>query len=196
MKRREIVLLAVGLAMGLLAGIGLVAVSDRLRDTRGTAADSPGDDDQDGLTNVEFYLADIPSTREWLMTQSPDDSEQIAMALETLMALPHSPQFSQDFQAARDDLNLVLPRLYADLSVPLAAAEDKDKAKLSACLGMDDNPYSAAPTLYFYLTIPRFETQSLELPAQWNKLDKPQSNTLFWQLLDCYPSPESSSSGS
>jgi len=194
-NRREMMTLVAGMLIGIVLGAAMMGTSPDLREAIfGTSASVDGNDGAGVPGDVEFYLADLESTQAWLAAQLPTESEQIQAALETLMALPSSPFFRQDFQAASDDLDLVLPRLYRQLSAPLGPTDQSDPSKLIACLGMEDNPYNPAPTLLFYLTVPKQKTTTLVLPTQWEKLAEPLSNTLFWQLLACYPQPQDAAS--
>lgn len=189
LNNREIGFLVSGLLVGLLIGMTIIGTMDDLRDSLfGTASTKPNKD-------VAFYLVDLTTAQDWLLEKNPDNTannEQIKEAADVLTKLPEGFEFRAAFVKAKDDgyVDAQLQQMYA----ALVGVEDVEKLKVdssnetSVCLGLDDDPYGEQ-AVYFYLTIPTSQVKKLNIPdaAEWKQLDKPQENTLYWELLACYP---------
>ena len=196
MNRREITLLVAGLIVGLFFGMVLVGSSDDLRESLfGTSAEKSDDSTSTTANKVElaYYLAEIPSVEEWLIEKYPDTTETVNDSVETLVGLISSTDFQADFVTAKDSgvMDSVLPPTYA----AFIGADDLENVEVlpnsSVCLGWEEDPYSFDDiAMYVYVTVPAGEIDESEIPEAWEKLEKPKSSDLYWQLLDCYPIAE------
>jgi hypothetical protein len=191
-SRREIAYLVSGLCIGLLVGAVLVGSNHDLRTSLFGSAASDDTRRADDFRDYAYYLVDLPTAEEWLAAQVPDSSAELAATLETIARLPSSPNFRQDFRAVQPDVGRLLPQIAQALD-PSAPPESSPagEAALAACLGLDDDPYRSQPTLYLYVTISASRIDQIDVPATWERLEKPKANALFWQLLACYPAPDS-----
>ena len=188
MYRREVLSLVVGLVLGLVIGMTLVGTSDSLRDSLfGTAGG--GDKSSDV---VYYYLVNLDQAEEWLQARFPDSSEKVQASMKTLAKLPDMWGEKDSLKAVEEDMAVVLPHMYAAVQNPDADEVDVEKLKvtpdseLSVCVGIDDDPYTG-PTVYLYLTIPKEQAESLEIPKEWERLKQPKTNALYWKLVACYP---------
>lgn len=188
MKRRETIFLVVGLLIGLMFGMVLIGGNDDLRESLfGTAGSvkKPG---------VDHYLVSLDTAQEWLAGEYPENSEEMKASFDVLAKLPAAAMPNAEFVDAEKDVEYILPQAYAVLVGQKEAEkiEVKSDDETSVCLGLDDDPYQGA-TLYLYLTIPSEQADKLEMTKDWEKLDSPKTNVLYWKLLACYPEPESKS---
>jgi len=188
MKRRELITLVGGFIIGLLIGMVLVGSSDSLRESLfGTAGSGTKTED------LAYYQVPLDTAQDWLLEKYPDQSDPIKASVSVLTRLPSVVNFNVDFQAAEEDIQLLLPYAYAALTGVDYAADlqpVKDDPTV-ACLGLDDDPYAGA-TLYLYVTLSKDRAGKLDLPNDWDKLDQPKGNVLYWKLLGCFPAPEPS----
>lgn len=195
MSRRELMTAVAGLIVGLVLGAVMIGTSDDLRTSLfGSAVDNNDSSLEAKGKDVVFYRVGPADASAWLTEAYPDATgEELDATLDILGKLPESSDFGDEFLSARDQVQTVLlTQVYAALIQADNPKEPKvDPTNLtSTCLGMDENPTLDAPTLYLYLTIPAEQAKNLEIPAEWEKLDVPLENTLYWQLLACYPELE------
>jgi hypothetical protein len=196
MNRREITALVIGLSVGLLLGMILIGSSEDLRTSFfGSARDSDHDDDATpaSVKDFEFYLVELQDTQEWIAEKYPETGEEFGKAVDIVARLSSTTDFRAAFRDAKEDVDMLLPQVYA----ALINADDIEQAKIepdnniSVCLGLDDDPYGMSdPVLYLYLTIPTKQVKETGIPETWEKLDRPKDNDLYWQLLACYPEPK------
>jgi len=181
MHRREVIALVAGLVIGLFVGMIVIGSSDDLRESLfGTAGEKPD------KTN-EYFLINLEDAETWLAEIYPDDSEKFQSSVSVLSKLPAAWKSTDEFEAAQEELKIVLPYTYG------ALVDEKDienlkveaDSALTACLGMDTDPYN--PAVYLYLTIPAETAKDMEIPKTWEKLKAPKENAILWQLLGCYP---------
>ena len=187
MYRREVLSLVVGLVVGLAIGMVLVGTSDTLRNSLfGTAGSGNKSSD------VAYYLVGLDQAGEWLQARFPDSSDKVQASMKTLAKLPDFWGEGEALKAAEEDMAVVLLRMYAAIQNPEAEEGDVEKLKaapesgLSVCVGIDDDPYTG-PTVYLYLTLPKEQAESLEIPKAWERLKQPKTNALYWKLVACYP---------
>ncbi len=183
MQRREIIVLVAGLIVGLLAGMILVGTSDDLRESLfGTAGSK-----EDTVVPVDYYLVELEDARAWLAEIYPEESEKFESSVSILAKLPTTWGAEDEFEAAQEQVKVLLPHTYG----ALVDVKDIDNLKvdpdenIAACLGMDDNPYGAA--VYLYLSIPQSKSEKLDIPDEWQKLKRPKTNEMYWKLVACYP---------
>jgi hypothetical protein len=185
MKRREMLILVAGFAVGLLLGMTVIGTSSDLRTSLFGTAGSTTEKDS------EYYLIDLETAQNWLTDRYPESSDKLQASVTVLTKLPAAVNFPVDFKAAEKDIKVVLPQAYAALT----NAKDPENlqvnpdSQLSACLGLDDNPYQGS-ALYLYLTVPKDQVKKLDIPKDWQKLKNPKLNILYWKLLACYPEPK------
>jgi hypothetical protein len=184
LSRRDIFALVSGFVVGLLIGMILVGSSDDLRTSLFGTASEKGEKTE----SMEYYLVDLETTQQWLTDRFPDNTEKLQASMSVLTRLPAVTIAPVDFKAAEEDIKFVLPYAYA------ALVNEKDPQKLQAspednlfaCLGVDDDPYQGT-AMYLYLTIPTERAKKLDIPKDWEKLDSPKTNVLYWKLVACYP---------
>lgn len=185
-NRREIINLAAGFVIGLLIGMVLVGSSDDLRESLfGTAGDK-----EKKVDNLDYYLVDLETAQGWLQEKFPDKSEDLQKTISILTTVP-TAGFAFDYQAVDQDIQFLLPQVYA------ALVDENDTANLkvneddllSVCLGVDDDPYDGI-TMYLYVTLPTDQAEDFALPKEWEKLEEPKSSDLYWKLVGCFPQPE------
>src|SRR5690606_29511762 len=92
---------------------------------------------------------------------------------------------------AQPEVSALLPQVASALSTSAPAGDPAEELGWATCLGLDDNPYRSQPTLYFYVTILANQADQIDVPDSWERLERPKANALFWQLLACYPLPDS-----
>ena len=186
MKRRELMTLVGGFIIGLLIGMVLVGSSDSLRESLfGTAGSGAKTED------LTYYQVPLDTAQGWLIQQFPDQGDQIKASVTVLTRLPSVVNFNVDFQAAEEDIQLVLPYAYAALT-GIDTVDNIQPVKddpTVVCLGLDDDPY-AGSTLYLYVTMTNTRAGKLDLPTGWDQLDQPNSNVLYWKLLGCFPTQD------
>lgn len=181
MHRRETIALVAGLVVGLFIGMIVIGSSDDLRESLFGTAGSKAD------KSNEYYLVKLEDAEEWLAEVYPDESEKFQSSVSVLAKLPTVWKSEDEFEAAQQEFEVILPYSYG------ALVDEKDienlkatsDTALTACLGMDTDPYE--PTVYLYLTIPEDTAKDMEIPKAWDKLKAPKENTILWQLLACYP---------
>jgi hypothetical protein len=181
MHRREVIVLIVGLVIGLFVGMIVIGSSDDLRELLfGTAIDKVD-------KSNEYYLVTLEDAETWLAEMFPDESEKFEPSVSALSELPAVWRSQDEFEAARQEFNVILPYTYGALidQKDITTLKADGSSKLSACLGMDTDPYE--PTVYLYLTIPKKTVDTIEIPTEWEKLAASKENTILWQLLACYP---------
>jgi hypothetical protein len=183
MRRREMLFLAVGLVVGLLAGMAVIGTSDDLRTSLfGTATSSKTKD-------MMYYLVELPTAQSWLAEKYPDDSTKLGDAVNKIVDIPPA-DLPDEIMNQKEAVEVVLPQMYAALTSTKNLNEIKvsPDSPTSACLGLDDDPYNMdGPILYLYITVPVEQAKKVGIPQDWQKLDTPKTNVLYWQLLDCYP---------
>jgi len=189
MNRRQIIPVVIGFIVGLLVGMVLIGSSDDLRESLFGTAGS----EKETEAKVEHYLVDMASAEEWLTETYPDNTKTFQASVSVLTKLPGAVNFPVDFKAAQQDIDILLPYAYGALmnidSNQIDTLEVKSDTDASACLGLDDDPYDGT-TMYFYLTVPTEEADTLEIPKEWQKLDDPQTNVLYWKVIACYPTKD------
>ncbi len=189
MTRRQIIPVVVGFIVGLLVGMVVIGSSDDLRTSLFGTAGS----DKETKASVEYYLVNMDSAEQWLAEKYPDNTEKFQASVSVLTKLPGAVNFPVDFKAAEQDINALLPYAYGALlnldTSAIDSLEVKSDSNVSACLGLDDDPYDGT-TMYLYLTIPTDQTEKLDIPKDWQKLEDPQSNVLYWEVIACYPQQE------
>jgi hypothetical protein len=176
-----------GLVVGLV--VGMILVSATGMEIPGTASDSDNESGSD-IKDYSYYLVALPTAQDWLYEKYPEKTEEIKQAVDVITRLPTAPDFRAEFKAAQGDVALVLPQVYAALGdlKEIKEIEKYDPASdILACLGMDDDPYGLQSEMYLYVTIPKAKAKNLAIPESWQKLEKPKTNALYWQLLACYP---------
>lgn len=191
-SRRDLVYLVSGLMIGILAGMVLVGSNEDVRTSLFGSAATGDARRADDFRDYAYYLVDLPAAEEWLASQYPEASEDITAMLASIATLPSSRNFRQDFRTAQPNVGRLLPQVANALnpSAPPGSSSAEDTG-LATCLGLDDDPYRSQPTLYFYVTVPANQVDQLDIPGTWERLEKPKANALFWQLLACYPAPDS-----
>lgn len=186
MNRRELTLVSLSLAVGLLVGMMLVGSSDDLRESLfGTAGSDKKDTPKDELV---YYQVQLPDANEWLTGQFPDTSDDLGAAVDVIGKLTTSTDFRTDFKNAKESVDTVLPQAFAALVGAESNADVQVNKDLSVCLGFEDDPYSLdGPIMYLYLTVPTGKVKDFSIPEEWQELDGPRTNDLYWQLLACFP---------
>lgn len=191
-RRNAIVILAV-FVVGLLAGLVLAGVNEDLSDALfGTAGD--GKKDRQLFTYYQVPLADVET---WLAEAYPDLAQELKVPLDTMAKfVDDSALLDRDFSVVEEDITTLLPYAYGalvgldeeELAEPENLKIDKDSG-LSLCVALDDDPYLGA-SLYLYVTVPKEQLESLNIPEEWKPLKDPKTNVLYWTLLGCLPEPE------
>ena len=185
MPRREMLALVAGLVIGLFIGMILIGSSDSLRESLfGTAGE------KDEKKDVEYYLVSLDDVETWLEEVYPDEGDKFKSSVSLLSELPTNWETEEEFKAAEEEFKVLLPHTYG------ALVDEKDienlkadpNGELSACLGMDDDPYGA--TMYLYLTIPEDTGAKIDIPKEWETLKRPKTNEVYWKLVACYPALE------
>jgi hypothetical protein len=190
MKRRDIIILSLGLIVGLLVGMISVGSSADFRESLfGTAGDDNSSLPDKGK-KLEYYLLELPAAQTWIAEKYPETGQELGDAVDTIAKLPASADFKQDFKNAEVQIKTLLPQMYAGLT----NAENINEPKVnpddltSACLALDDDPYSmTGPVLYLYISLPAGKAKEAGVPKEWERLEKPKDSDLYWQLLACYP---------
>ena len=178
MKSRTYTFLVGGLIVGLVLGAVLGATNDGLKQLLGASL---------GADDANYYLVDIDTAATWLVEQQ-GDTDEISAATDSVVSLMDSSNLREALIAAESDIGTVLATTWsavsgADSSDPVPSLDD---ASTSACLGLDDNPFSAdGPGLFVYMKLPVELTDNV--PDDWQQIEQPKSNDLYWQLLACYP---------
>lgn len=189
MNRRQIIPVVIGFIVGLLVGMVVVGSSDDLRESLFGTAGS----DKDTEAKVDHYLVDMASAEAWLTEKYPDNVETFQASVSVLTKLPGAVNFPVDFKAAQEDIDRLLPYAYGALmnvdADAIDAMEIKADSDASACLGLDDDPYEGT-TMYLYLTVPTEEADSLDIPKEWEQLENPRTNVLYWKVIACYPAQD------
>lgn len=199
MPRREMISLVAGLIVGLVIGMVLVGTSDSLRDSLFGSATNSDKGSTASTRDLQYYLVELPMAQEWLVGKYPElsDSADLNEAVDLIARLPTAEDFPHNVVDAEEAVNVVLPNVFqaiegADELQPAAEIKVEDDSEVTACLGMDDDPYSTtSPALYLYLTVPGSQAKSAGIPKEW-KIDQPKTNDLYWQLLSCFPEIEPS----
>ncbi len=188
MYRREMFSLLFGLVLGVLIGMAVVGTSDSLRDTLfGTA----GSGDK-STEEMSYYLVSLDQAEGWLQARFPDSEEKMQASFKSLAQLPDVWGEAEAWKAAEENIAVVLPAMYAALQDSDAETVDVEKLKvaadseLSACVGIDDDPYMGS-TVYLYVTIPTEQAEQLDIPKEWEQLKQPKDNALYWKLVACFP---------
>jgi hypothetical protein len=181
MKPREIAFLAVGLVVGLGMGIFTTATNRDLSQLLSGTAGLP--------TDSAYYLVDVATAGEWLIAQQGDETdESLNVAVETVVGLVEAENFRTALVDAESAITEVISTVYTAVGGDSSEASGTsvEDAPASACLGLDDNPYSVEGAgLYIYLKLPAEQTD--RLPEEWEAIETPKTNDLYWQLLACYP---------
>lgn len=185
MYRRQLISLTLGVVIGLLVGLLLPALSDDVLDLYGTAG--PGKD------RLEYYLVKLETIEAWLGERYPDDVEKYQASLSVLAQAPEQWKNLDKIETFDEDVDSVLRSVYASLTDQEDRALDTVKAVkdagINACLGIDDNPYGSS-VMYLYLELPASKARDLKLLQDAEKLKRPQTNTIAWKLVACFPEPE------
>ncbi|MBN2303258.1 MAG: hypothetical protein JXQ72_02195, partial [Anaerolineae bacterium] len=196
LNNREITLMVISVVVGLLLGMILVGSSDDLRTSLfGTAAEDKNEEQAVATETVQYYLVDVPSAQDWLAEKYPANVEVSQVAADELAKLIEAFEFRSAFLKAKEDgyVDAILPQMYAALAgvENVEALKVDENNPMSVCLGLDDDLYGE-PGIYLYLTVPANQVKDVGIPetAAWKMLDEPKSDTLYWQLLACYPEPE------
>ncbi len=193
MSRREIALLIAGLVIGLLVGTVMIGSNEGLRTALFGAAATPPPEPAPA-----YYLVDLPTVSEWLTEAQPEMGEELRDAVDQVVGLSTLADLTDEFVNAENTVKTALTGIYAAL-VGAEAAEgiaiearqpNALDADLSLCLGMDYSPYLTEPTMYLYVTVPA--DQVVDVPDEWERLENPKQNDIFWLLLGCY-GPEKAS---
>ncbi|MCD4687441.1 MAG: hypothetical protein K8S97_16040 [Anaerolineae bacterium] len=182
---REIIISVAGLILGLVVGVLLEAETDLF----GTA----GGDTRS--TDFTYYLIELDQTEKWLAATYPESTETFQASIGVLEQLPGLWSTLPPVDTLKEDVDVILPPVYAALQ----GVEEEDVAEykvapdteITACLGVDDNPYDGA-VMYLYVTIPDDDMDSLEIPEAWEdfEIKRPKTNTMYWKLVECYPYAE------
>jgi hypothetical protein len=166
----------------------IVGTSNSLRESLfGTAGSG-----NKASSEMTYYLVSLDQAEEWLQARFPDSSEKVQASMKTLAKLPDVWDEKSEMKTVEEDVAVVLPRMYAALLDPEVKDVNMENLKLApdselaACVGIDDDPYMGA-TVYLYLTIPKEQTDQLDIPKAWERLKQPKSNALYWKLVACYP---------
>lgn len=177
MKRREVFLLVAGLIVGLVLGILIEGEASLY----GTA----GDKDKEA---VDFYLVELDAAESWLVEKYPDSSEKVEAALRTFAPSDVPLPIPPSVVAAEEDVKFLLRQSYAALigAEDIESMKVKDGDGMAACFGVDDDPYEGQ-TVYLYLTIPSDEVEKMDVPKEWEKLEKSKDRALYWEFLACFP---------
>ncbi len=193
MKRREIYALVGGLALGLL--VGLLLASAGIIPQRGTAVD----------VQTGYYLATLDDTSSWIVEEYAEDEDINSMIVDAFSEVESFDLFDirQSLLNSKQAVDAVLVSVRSALvgeQIPdlsgIEAIADAEAAgpvedKISVCLALDDDPYSLSdPVLYLYVIVPEDQTESLNIPDDWEKSDGLKSSDLFWLLLNCYAGEE------
>lgn len=182
---REIIISVAGLILGLVVGVLLEAEADLF----GTA----GGDTKS--TDFNYYLVELDKAEEWLTTTYPERMETVQASVVALEQLPGLWGRMPPIETLKADVDAILPPVYAALKgvdeAEVADYKANPDAEITACLGVDDNPYDGA-VMYLYVTIPEDEVDNLTIPKEWEdfKLRRPKTNTMYWKLVECYPYAE------
>lgn len=173
MKRREITFLVTGLIIGIMLGILMQEAG--LFGTAGTKTKA-----------VNYYQVPLDSVDDWLVTTYPDASENVQAMMDAFVDLSTTAEV-----AANENTTFLLTQAMAALYGEEDAADMKldESGETSLCLARDDDP-SAGSTYYLYLTAPAQVTKGMTFPKEWEQLNKPRGNELYWQLLACLPTLE------
>lgn len=201
MRRRETGFLVIGLIVGALIGAVMVssgALRGGLEGTAGLRADA----------EPVWYLIDYEVSRNWLIERFPQEETPIDTAFTRIAALTTTTDFAQTVRDTQSDVDFLIARAYTALTgsvletalVPTPAATPSPlvgslaDGAVSACLGIDENPYNTAGyALYFYVEIP--STQTGAIPADWGAaLEEEKDDDLYWQRLACSSQPSGVSS--
>jgi hypothetical protein len=175
MKRRELSYLVSGLIIGVILGILLQEAV--LGGTAGTKSKA-----------INYYLLELGAAEEWLVRTYPEDGEKVQTSLEAVLPTESVLPTGPSFPLVAEDVEFLLLQTYAALvgEEDTANVKVKEDSETSLCLALDDNPY-AGSMAYLYLTVPAGEAKNLDIPQDWEKLNKPRDKELFWQLVACFP---------
>ncbi len=200
MKRRDAAFLLVGGVVGLVIALLAVGNADLRSGLFGTALG--------GTARPGYVLVDMAESEAWLESTYPESAEALSAAFENIALLTTTDDFATTIRDTQDDINLLVDRSFSALTgqlpaSPLLATPAPDAAETAAefelpdalltslsegnvsnCLGLDENPYNLdGYALYLYIEVP--DTQLVNLPETWERLDEPMSDNLFWQRLAC-----------
>lgn len=192
MKRRDLGFLGVGLFVGLMVGTVLISSSESLRSSLfGTAGLTPN-------AEPAYYLLNMQNTRELLDENYTDERSQIDTAMTNIDQLRTADDFAQAVRDTQGDVDFVVSRAFTAITgavseasnapaldtLPQAVLNSTADGNVSTCLSLDENPYNLEGyTLYLYLQIP--STQVGSIPENWERLDEPKDNALYWERLAC-----------
>ncbi|KXK17837.1 MAG: hypothetical protein UZ15_CFX003002333 [Chloroflexi bacterium OLB15] len=199
MKGRDAALLLLGGVIGIAIALLAFSNNDLRSGLFGTALGT--------VARPSYVLVDMTEGEDWLESTYPDSVDELSAAFEQIAQLTTTDDFATTIRDTQDEINLLVDRSYTALTgqlpaVPLLATPapgaDTDTAfelpdalltslsdgNVSSCLGLDENPYNLdGYALYFYIEVP--ETQLAVLPEEWERLDEPMDDNLFWQRLAC-----------
>ncbi len=182
---REIIISVAGLILGLVVGVLLEAETDLF----GTA----GGDTRS--TDFTYYLIELDQTEEWLAATYPESTDTFQASINALEQLPGLWGGPMPVDSLKTDAEVILPPVYAALQgvneADVAEHKVDPDTEMTACLGIDDNPYDGA-VMYLYITVPEDDVDSLEIPEKWEDFEirRPKTNTMYWKLVECYPTAE------
>ncbi len=175
MKRRELSYLVSGLIVGLILGILLQEAV--LGGTAGTRSKA-----------VSYYVVELGTTEEWLVQTYPGNGEKVQTAMRVVSPSESTVPPDTHFGAVAEDADFLLQQTYGALTGEEDAAnlKVKDDSDTMLCLAVDDKPDEDA-IVYLYLIVPADEAKNLDIPEAWEKLTKPKTNDLYWQIVACFP---------
>jgi hypothetical protein len=191
MKRRDFGMLIIGLVVGLLAGLIALSSNDLREGLFGTAGLS-------AAVQPAYYLVETGETRNWIASTYPTEADSLSTAFNNVAPLITTSNFAETFRAVQEDINLIVDRSYTALTgqtpdsstvpapdpLPDPLLNSLADGDVSACLGLDENPYNVdGYALYLYLEIP--SSQAELMPDTWQRLSEPKEDDLFWQRLAC-----------
>lgn len=193
---REITIIIVGLILGLVAGVLLEAEADLFgtaSDEEKSSANTAGGDKKS--SDFAYYLVELDEVDAWLADTYPESADKFEASIGELQDLPTLwGGMMPDAATLKEQVDAVLPPSYAALQgvdeENVADYKADPDYELATCLGIDDNPYNTdGAVMYFYMVIPEDDVDSLEIPKEWEdyKLKRPQANTMYWKLVECYP---------
>ncbi|MBN1563904.1 MAG: hypothetical protein JXA10_08695 [Anaerolineae bacterium] len=175
MKRRELSYLVSGLIVGVILGVLLQEAV--LGGTAGSKAKA-----------TNYYVVELDTTESWLVKAYPSAGEKVQTALRAISPSNSIIPSGAEFVDVADDAAFLMQQTYGAL---LGVEDTTDlkissKSETSLCLTLDEDPYEGS-TVYLYLSVPADEAKGMDIPEEWQKLDKPKTNELYWQILACFP---------
>lgn len=184
MYRRQLLFLTLGLVIGLAVGLLLPALSQDVRDLYGMSGSGKDKD------RLEYYLVKLEHAESWLGERFPDNEEKFQASFKVLAEAPEQWKALSTVETFEEDVDTVLRHVYASLTdqqeTDIAKVKAVKDAKITACLGIDDNPYGAS-VMYLYLELPASKAKGLEILQEAEKLKRPKTNAINWKLVACFP---------